>query len=229
MISSSTIELLLHKIVPPGAFIRHMPPRRRTPYPLARSNASPLIDPTVSAVVVVAPQRDELNRLSPHMRLRLQYGLSVLAQAADIVEVPVFAVTPGRRPRRHGLSTIVPSLLARQHVLSSNRAGSWFGGELTSTLDNANRTTVILAGCWLEHQILASTLHALADGFDAYVALDATPARSQQGAAPTRERLAHAGAMPVTSSQVVYEWFLESPTSHARRALAPLLESMFGA
>lgn len=56
-------------------------------------------------------------------------------------------------------------------------------------LKDQDRSTLLLAGFWLEHQIIATALHALADAYDVYALIDASPARALAAEQPTRNGL----------------------------------------
>ncbi len=68
-------------------------------------------------------------------------------------------------------------------------------------------------------------LHALADSYDVYFALDASPAKMQAAARLSQDRLIQAGATPVVVSQVIHEWALESADSEKTARLNALLLS----
>jgi hypothetical protein len=81
----------------------------------------------------------------------------------------------------------------------------------------------VLAGFWLEHEVVANALHALADSYDVYFVLDASPARMQAAAQLSQDRLIQAGATPVVVSQVIHEWAIETSDATKSAALNALL------
>lgn len=116
-----------------------------------------------------------------------------------------------------------PSL--RQFVLEEH-SSPWSHEGFVEALTAADRPILILAGFWLEHEILATALHALADSYDVFVLVDATPARSRLASEPARERLNQAGATPVVTSQMINEWSLEAADAATRTALISILPSL---
>jgi nicotinamidase-related amidase len=83
----------------------------------------------------------------------------------------------------------------------------------------------VLAGFWLEHQVVATALHALADSYDVYFVLDASPAKMQATVRLSQDRLIQAGATPVVVSQVIHEWSFEAADAAKAAALNQLLLS----
>ena len=81
--------------------------------------------------------------------------------------------------------------------------------------------SLIVCGFWLETTVTFLVLPALASGFEVFVLMDATPAREDTAARPATDRLLHAGAVPITTRQLIAEWIEAS--SRARCALGPLI------
>ena len=102
----------------------------------------------------------------------------------------------------------------------------WSHQGFVDALTAEDRSILILAGFWLEHEILSTALHALVESYDVYVLLDATPPRSRLGSEPSRDRLNQAGATLVISSQVIHEWSLETADASKRAALLALLPDL---
>lgn len=101
----------------------------------------------------------------------------------------------------------------------------WQHIPLRDALSQQDRPALVLAGFWLEHQIVATALHALADSYDVYFVLDASPARTQTAVRLSQDRLIQAGATPVVVSQVIHEWSLETADAAKAAALNALLLS----
>lgn len=184
-----------------------------------RISNSPLIDPLVSALVVFMPTPEPPCATAPtcHDRAR-----AAAMQAASIMDVPVFILsrTLGQQQPRRSVPHSQISL-PQSFLLEDGRC-PWADGAFVEALANEDRSILLFAGVWLEHQVLGTALHALAEGYDVCVLLDATPARSEHATAPARERLGQAGATPVVTSQVIHEWMLEAPDQAKQNALQAL-------
>jgi hypothetical protein len=189
-----------------------------------RSRFSPLIAPAVSSLIILAPSKQDLSTLSRQIRKNTCHNLLTLASAANIVDVPLFVYSPESRPGQHRLANQLASL-PRADFVAGPHAIPWQNATFRDAVASQDRCLLLLTGFWLEHQIVATTLHALADTYEVYIVLDATPARSQGAARLSQDRLIQAGATPVTTSQVVHEWALESLDISKRAALNALLRS----
>lgn len=191
--------------------------------PQKRPDSSPLIDPAVCSLVLIAPTRQDLASISRHVRNGARRNLAAVVAAAQIVDVPVFLSSPGPEPGKHGLTKQLPPSSPHREFIAGEHAFPWQSAAFTDALSGEDRTVLLLAGFWLEHQILATALHALADCYDVYVLLDATPPRARPAARSSQDRLIQAGATPVVTSQVIHEWSLESADASRRAALSALL------
>lgn len=81
----------------------------------------------------------------------------------------------------------------------------------------------MVSGFWLETTVTFLVLPALACGFDVFLALDATPARSEDARGPAKDRLIQSGAVPTTAEQLVSEWMEASTDLDQRSALASMM------
>jgi nicotinamidase-related amidase len=126
-------------------------------------------------------------------------------------------------------SVRIPNASSQRSFVFEEHSSPWSHKGFVEALAAEDRSILILAGLWLEHQILAIALHALVDGYDVCVLLDATAARCPHASQPARERLNQAGATPVVTSQVIHEWTIEAPDAAKRVALDLLLSNLMQA
>jgi nicotinamidase-related amidase len=188
-----------------------------------RPSYSPLIDPAVCSLVLIAPTQQDLASVSRHVRSSVRRNLASVIIAAQIIDVPLFLSSPGPEPGKHGLAKQLPRASSHREFVTGEHAFPWQSAAFTEALAREDRPVLVLAGFWLEHQILATALHALADSYDVYIVHDAAPARARPAARLSQDRLIQAGATPVVTSQVIHEWSLESGDASRRAALSALL------
>jgi Isochorismatase family len=172
-----------------------------------RPGASPLIAPTVCSLVLLAPTRQDLTKMTRQRRTNVRRNFVTIMSAANIVGVPSLVYSPCNEPAKHGFASCL------QHV------------PLRDALSEQDRSALVLAGFWLEHLVVASALHALVDSYDVYLVLDASPAKMQGAVRLSQDRLIQAGATPVVVSQVIHEWSLETADAAKAAALHALLLS----
>lgn len=91
-------------------------------------------------------------------------------------------------------------------------------------LDAENRSALVIAGYWLDREVMVAALYALADCYDVYVPLDASPALSRDAARIAEARLLQAGATPMLTNHILQEWVIEASTATQRAALMSLIK-----
>jgi len=187
-----------------------------------RISNSPLLDPQFCAVVLILPEALYQTFIDPSTRATCERAIEVLLRAAEVAEVPVFILAhePEQDSPCSGALPSTPSGL--RFGLEPHRS-PWAHRPFAEALAAQDRTILILAGLWLEHEILAAALNALVDGYDVYVLLDGSAPRSALASVTARERLTQAGGTPITASQVISEWSFETTDTSLRAELIALL------
>jgi Isochorismatase family len=183
-----------------------------------RISNSPLIDPTVCAVITMAPAAHDLLSISHDL------------------PAPIIRPTP-RSPKPRAPSTCpsspcfgVPLALAgepshaspRQFLLEEYQC-PWLNRAFVEALSSEAPSVLLVGGFWLEHEILGTALHALAACYEVAILADITPPRQAPAARAASERLVQAGATPIVTSQLIREWMVAAPAGPKREALRALL------
>src|SRR5215813_414510 len=181
-----------------------------------RISNSPLLDPAFCAVVLISPEALDQTLIDPSTHATCDRAIEVLLRAAEVAEVPVFILAHDLEQNSPSSRTLPSKSSELRFVLEAHRA-------FAEALAAQDRTILILAGLWLEHEILAAALNALVDGYDVYVLLDGSAPRSRLASMTARERLTQAGGTPITTSQVISEWSFETTDTSLRAELIALL------
>lgn len=189
---------------------------------VAQVGASPLMAPLACSLVLLAPSRQDLTGISRQVRSKIRRNFERIISAANLVNVMPFVCSPCDKPARHGFASHLASLRHREFAAGA-LGFPWQHTPLRNALSDQDRSALVLAGFWLEHQVVAAALHALADSYDVYFVLDASPAKVQAAVQLSQDRLIQAGATPVVVSQVIHEWSLESADASKSAALNALL------
>jgi hypothetical protein len=191
-----------------------------------RVSNSPLLDPSVCALVLITPDTHGPISIDPRIYAVYQRTVAAVTEAAEIAHVPVFALSWRSQEQEQSPLRAEPSTTSHRRFVFEEHTSPWSHKPFVEALAAQDRSVLILAGFWLEHEILAIALHALVDSYDVYVLFDVTPPRSPLAFEPARERLSQAGGTPVTSSQVINEWSLETADASTRAALVSLLPTL---
>ena len=187
-----------------------------------RISNSPLIDPMVCAVIMMAPAADDLQSISPDLPAWHHQTNAAITQAADVLDVPLYTLLWRPEPHHSAAGGAPAQASARRFVLEEYQC-PWLDRAFSEALSREDSSVLIVGGCWLEHEILGTALHALAACYDVAILADITPARQAPAAHSARERLVQAGATPIVTSQLIREWMLAAPAGPKREALRALL------
>ena len=183
---------------------------------------APLLLPADCCVLLVDPRARHLGRLVEARHAELAQCLNLIPDAAAAGAVPIHLAFAGAPPDPREW-VAAPRSLAVVHVHRLGTAGScWSGSGLHAALAAQARSSLILAGFWLETTVTFLALPALASGFEVFVLMDATPASADKSARPAADRLLQAGAVPITMRQLIAEWIEESSDGGRRSALSRL-------
>jgi Isochorismatase family len=194
-----------------------------------RITNSPLMDPSVCALVIIASDPQEPASIDPRVRTNHQCTLAAVTKAADIANVPVFVLSGSAQEQKTSPAADKTGTSSHRQFVFQERCSPWSQQGFVDALAAEDRSILILAGFWLEHQVLGTALYALAEGYDVCILLDATPPRYPHASQPARDRLSQAGATPVVTSQVIHEWTIEAPDAAKRAALDSLLSALMEA
>lgn len=178
-------------------------------------STSPLVDPIVSSLVLVWPEQSGRSRGPTDLRGNYQRKTHTLVAAAQILAVPTFLCYWGKQPPS-------PSLMHGAFACDAYDC-IWKNEVFLKALDAVDRSALVIAGYWLDRELLTAALYALADCYDVYVPLDATPAQSKVAARLTEARLTLAGAIPLLTDQLLHEWVIETPHVEHKAALTALV------
>jgi isochorismatase family protein len=187
-----------------------------------RVSHSPLLDPATCSVLMMAPAAPDLASISPDVPGWQRQTYAAIATAADVLNVPIFTLL--WRPDPQGsASGGAPSQASQRLFLLEEYQCPWLDRAFVSALSSEGSSLLVVAGFWLEHEILGTALHALAASYDVAILVDITPARHAPAAPSARERLAQAGATPIVTSQLIREWMVAAPLGSTRATLRALL------
>ena len=185
--------------------------------PIKKYSASPLIDPAVCGLVVILPSIDDHSyKLTRTCDGHVRKTKTLLA-ASQAISVPVFVC---------GSDTVFAKDVDVHCTFSYEEHGCiWKNKTFRKALDAENLSALVLAGYWLDREVTITALHALADCYDVYIPVDASPTKSARPAARLAEaRLLQAGASPLLTEQILQEWMIETSSPTQRAALSALLE-----
>jgi hypothetical protein len=183
---------------------------------------TPLLRPADCCALLVDPRARNLDHLDAARQAEFARWLKLVGNAALACAVPVHLAFVGSVPEHHDWISPLSSVPATHVHALGTQGASWSRSGLDKALPAQRRSSLILAGFWLETTVTFLALPALAAGFEVVLLVDASPAWTDTAARPAADRLLQAGAVAVTAHQLIAEW-TEVSDAEVRAALSPLL------
>lgn len=101
-----------------------------------------------------------------------------------------------------------------------------FAEDMNRSQQSMQRVVILLCGAHLEEQVSFAAHYLLQAGFDVRLVRDLISTRNSGHAQFHDQRLAHAGAMPTTTKQLVYEWAATEQNNEIRLNLIQFLDAL---
>jgi nicotinamidase-related amidase len=154
-----------------------------------------------SALLAIDAQQKLLPLIPGHVSI--VWNIRRLIDGAAILQVPVLATE--QYPR--GLGPTTPELAARLNCVVEKRSFSCVGsGELLAQLSGRGRLQLLLAGIETHVCVQQSALDLLAEGYQVFVAVDATGTRFGVDHETALRRMEICGVTLTTTESVLFEW-----------------------
>ena len=149
-------------------------------------------------------------------RVDAEYADTVLGlvNTAKTFAIPVIAVAP-RAEREAGAAprAAIVEAIGESSVIECLSLNPWDTDTFRERLRNVGRSRLVVAGLSSEVSVSFVVLSALGEGYDVYVVKDASVGASPEHHNTAIERMVQAGAVPVTSRQIIFEWQREPPNT----------------
>jgi len=140
-------------------------------------------------------------------------GVIDLVKAASAFAVPVIVTTIETEELDGQVCEPLLDLVRGSEVIQRSSANPWDDDAFRNKIHAVDRSRLVIAGRCSEVSVTFAVLSALEEGFDAYIVKDATAGTSQQHHETAIERMVQAGAVPVTTRQIIFEWQREPPNT----------------
>ncbi|MGE0852000.1 MAG: isochorismatase family protein [Hyphomicrobiaceae bacterium] len=186
----------------------------------------PLLDPAMCTVLLLNPDSTPLsgtNAPVSHVSKRQR----LVRSAAAATAVPFYiASRMGKDGDDRQAVLDLPADGAYSYSPASLR-NLWTDRGLSRTIAAHKRSSLIVAGSWLEIDVTFLTLTALADGFDLHILVDASPSQAADIRQAAMDRIIQAGAVPLSAPQMLGEWAERAQDDARRAALLELVASEY--
>src|SRR5215467_13231691 len=168
-------------------------------------------DECVLAVIDHQPQMSFMVR--SHDLTVLRNNVVALAKGAKLFKVPVILTTVASKTFSGALWPEIQAVFPEQQPIDRTSMNSWEDKNFKATVQKTGKKSLILAGLWTEVCVCFPAIQALRDGYDVYIAADSSGDISMEAHERAIQRMIQAGAVPMTSWQILYFWFNDSATT----------------
>ena len=165
-----------------------------------------LLTPGESVVALIDYQPQMFFAVGSHDRHVVLNNAVALAKAARLFNVPVVLSTVAAKTFSGELQPEIQALFPDQSPIDRTTMNSWEDKNFRSAVTGFGRKKIIIAGLWTEVCVCFPTLDAIAEGYDVHVPTDACGDISVEAHERAVQRAIQAGAVPMTTLQVMFEW-----------------------
>jgi nicotinamidase-related amidase len=165
-----------------------------------------LLDPKNSAVVFIDFQPQMTFGVASIDRQTLFNNVILLAKAAKIFKVPTILTTVETKSFSGNMWPQLLDLFPRQEPVERSSMNSWEDGKFVEAVKATGRKKLVMAALWTEVCLAFPALDALKAGYEVYAVEDASGGTTVTAHNAAMRRVEQAGAVPVTSLQVLLEY-----------------------
>lgn len=164
-----------------------------------------LLNPAETALTLIDYQPAMFQGVESHDRLSVVHNVQVLAKAAKLFNIPTVLSTVAQDSFAGPFMPEVTQLFPEHEIVDRTSINAWIDDNYRKAIEATGRKRIILAGLWTEACVMFPTLELLNAGYEVFVPTDACGDVTPEAHERAVSRLIQAGAVPVTSLQVVFE------------------------
>jgi nicotinamidase-related amidase len=164
-----------------------------------------LLSPENCAIALIDYQPAMYQGVQSHDRLETLNNVQIVAKAAKLFEVPTVISTVAKDTFSGPFMPEVTQLFPKHNIIDRTSMNAWIDAGFRKAVHATGRKKFVLAGLWTEVCVAFAALEMLKEGFEIYIAADACADLSLEAHNRAMERCLHAGAVPITSCQYMFE------------------------
>jgi nicotinamidase-related amidase len=163
------------------------------------------VTPQDTALVLIDYQPAMFQGVESHDRLSVMHNVQALAKAARLFNLPTLLSTVAQDSFAGPFMPEVTELFPGAEVIDRSSINAWLDPNFRWAIDAMGRKRIVLAGLWTEACVMFPTLNLLKAGYQVHVPTDACGDVTAEAHERAVQRLVQAGAIPMSSLQVVFE------------------------
>ena len=165
-----------------------------------------LLNPQNSAVIFIDHQPQMTFGVANIDRQTLFNNVILLAKAAKIFNVPTILTTVETKSFSGNMWPQLLDIFPGQEPIERSSMNSWEDAKFVEAVAATGRKKLIIAALWTEVCLTFPALEAMKAGYEVYAVEDASGGTSIAAHNAAMRRIEQAGAVPVTSLQVLLEY-----------------------
>jgi nicotinamidase-related amidase len=179
---------------------------------MSNTGLQALLTPEESVLVLIDHQPFQFANLHSHEPTMISNNVIGLAKTAKAFDVPTVLTTVVEE--RGGL--LIPGLqevFPNQKPINRTFINTWEDERVVDAVKETGRNKLILAGLWTEICVAMPAIQALEEGYEVYVATDASGGVTLEAHEMAVRRMVQAGVVPITwmavSGELQRDWARE--------------------
>lgn len=165
-----------------------------------------LLTPENSVVTLIDHQPQMFFGVQSHERLSIINNAVALCKAAKLFNVPMVLSTIAAESFSGAIVPEITAVFPEQETIDRTTMNAWEDQNFKAAIEATGRKKIVLCGLWSEVCVAFPTISAILDGYEVYVAADACGDITLEAHERAVQRAIQAGAVPMTSLQVAFEW-----------------------
>ncbi|MBK5276829.1 MAG: hydrolase [Desulfuromonadales bacterium] len=165
-----------------------------------------LLNPENSALILIDFQPQMTFGVANIDRQTLFNNVMLLAKSAKIFNVPTILTTVETKSFSGNMWPQILDIFPNQEPIERSSMNSWEDTKFVEAVAATGRKKLIMAALWTEVCLAFPALEAIKAGYEVYAVEDASGGTSLTAHNAALRRIEQAGAVPVTSLQVLLEY-----------------------
>jgi nicotinamidase-related amidase len=164
-----------------------------------------LLTPQDCCLTLIDHQPQMFFGVASHPRELLLNNAVILAKTARLFRVPTVLTTVASKSFSGDLLPEIQAVFPNVEPIDRTSMNAWEDRNFRAAIEKTGRKKIVLAGLWTEVCVGLPTVQMIRDGYEVYVPTDACGDISLEAHERAVQRAIQAGAVPMTSCQVMFE------------------------
>jgi nicotinamidase-related amidase len=164
-----------------------------------------MLTPQNCAVALIDYQPAMYQGVQSHDRLVPFNNVQAVAKAAKLFGIPTIISTVAAETFSGPFMPEITELFPKNPIIDRTSMNAWLDPNFRKAVHETGRKRIVCAGLWTEACVMFVALDMLKEGFEIFVPADACGDLSVEAHNRSMDRLVQAGAIPITSLQLVFE------------------------